>query len=272
MREALCSSEMEEEARCCCSAEVRSYESRFWSEVLSYEGLCRWAIAIGGRSAAGGGGRRSIELRGKDFKVFYIYYLRVIFHSSFFYLWGVASSTSSPSLVLWLLLYPEDPLLELLTESQGKIMLEVTGEEEEQGKEEEEGKMDISSLVGVFESGLHGLWVPWVIRSLSDDDDIMFVAGWNNTLIGAQANALSWINTAPVTLTLENIHLLRNAIHTNTDPVSICARLHTVWFDNDLEGNALNWINTHPVKFALTFENLHLLLSTRNSYKLQILT
>ena len=43
-------------------------------------------------------------------------------------------------------------------------MLEVTGEEEE-GKpavmleedEEEEGKMDISSLVGVFESGLHGL-------------------------------------------------------------------------------------------------------------------
>ena len=76
----------------------------------------------------------------------------------------MASSTSSPSLVLWLLLYPEDPLLELLTESQGKttVMLEVTGEEE-QGKpavmleEEEEGKMDISSLVGVFESGLHGL-------------------------------------------------------------------------------------------------------------------
>jgi len=76
----------------------------------------------------------------------------------------VASSTSSPSLVLWLLLYPDDPLLELLTESQGKttVMFEVTGEEE-QGKpavmleEEEEGKMDISSLVGVFESGLHGL-------------------------------------------------------------------------------------------------------------------
>ena len=76
----------------------------------------------------------------------------------------MASSTSSPSLVLWLLLYPEDPLLELLTESQGKttVMFEVTGEEE-QGKpavmleEEEEGKMDISSLVGVFESGLHGL-------------------------------------------------------------------------------------------------------------------
>ena len=44
-------------------------------------------------------------------------------------------------------------------------MFEVTGEEE-QGKpavmleeegEEEEGKMDISSLVGVFESGLQGL-------------------------------------------------------------------------------------------------------------------
>ena len=76
----------------------------------------------------------------------------------------MASSTSSPSLVLWLLLYPDDPLLELLTESQGKttVMFEVTGEEE-QGKpaamleEEEEGKMDISSLVGVFESGLHGL-------------------------------------------------------------------------------------------------------------------
>ena len=64
----------------------------------------------------------------------------------------MASSTSSPSLVLWLLLYPDDPLLELLTESQGKttVMFEVTGEEEE-------GKMDISSLVGVFESGLHGL-------------------------------------------------------------------------------------------------------------------
>ena len=74
----------------------------------------------------------------------------------------MASSTSSPSLVLWLLLYPDDPLLELLTESQGKttVMFEVTGEEE-QGKPavmlEEEGKMDISSLVGVFESGLHGL-------------------------------------------------------------------------------------------------------------------
>ena len=74
----------------------------------------------------------------------------------------MASSISSPSLVLWLLLYPDDPLLELLTESQGKttVMLEVTGEEE-QGKPavmlEEEGKMDISSLVGVFESGLHGL-------------------------------------------------------------------------------------------------------------------
>ena len=76
----------------------------------------------------------------------------------------MASSTSSPSLVLWLLLYPDDPLLELLTESQGKttVIFEVTGEEE-QGKppvmleEEEEGKMDISSLVGVFESGLHGL-------------------------------------------------------------------------------------------------------------------
>ena len=39
-------------------------------------------------------------------------------------------------------------------------MFEVTGEEE-QGKPavmlEEEGKMAISSLVGVFESGLHGL-------------------------------------------------------------------------------------------------------------------
>ena len=76
----------------------------------------------------------------------------------------MASSTSSPSLALWLLLYPDDPLLELLTESQGKttVMFEVMGEEE-QGKpavmleEEEEGKMDISSLVGVFESGLHGL-------------------------------------------------------------------------------------------------------------------
>ena len=75
----------------------------------------------------------------------------------------MASSTSSPSLVLWLLLYPDDPLLELLTESQGKttVMFEVTGEEEEEGKPAvmllEEGKMDISSLVGVLESGLQGL-------------------------------------------------------------------------------------------------------------------
>ena len=75
----------------------------------------------------------------------------------------------------------------LLTVSQGKLF-EVTGEEqenpmfgfrmeeeeEEEGKpifmleeeeEEDVGKMAISSLVGVFESGLHGLcWVPEQIQ------------------------------------------------------------------------------------------------------------
>ena len=94
----------------------------------------------------------------------------------------MASSTSSPSLALWLLLYPDDPLLELLTVSHGNTtaMFEVTGEGEE-GKvmlEEEQGKMDINSLVGVFESGLHGLC--WKVPEIktheehfanNDDDD-----------------------------------------------------------------------------------------------------
>ena len=92
----------------------------------------------------------------------------------------MASSTSSPSLALWLLLYPDDPLLELLTVSHGNTtaMFEVTGEGEE-GKvmlEEEQGKMDINSLVGVFESGLHGLcWKVPEIKThehfANDDDD-----------------------------------------------------------------------------------------------------
>ena len=50
-------------------------------------------------------------------------------------------------------------------------MFEVTGEGEE-GKvmlEEEQGKMDINSLVGVFESGLHGLC--WKVPEIETHED-----------------------------------------------------------------------------------------------------
>ena len=79
-------------------------------------------------------------------------------------------------------------------------------EEEEEGKpifmleeeeEEDVGKMAISSLVGVFESGLHGLcWVPeqiQVIILLSKQIKYYICAGpWDNTLIsGSQGAQLS---------------------------------------------------------------------------------
>ena len=59
-------------------------------------------------------------------------------------------------------------LFEVTGEEQENPMFGFRMEEEEEGKpmfmleEEEEGKMAISSLVGVFESGLHGLcwWLP----------------------------------------------------------------------------------------------------------------